>query len=191
MKSYNKAGQHIKKQRHYFACQCSRSQSCGFSSSQEWTWELDHKEGWVLKNWCFWTVVLEKTLESPLDFKEIKPVHLKGNQSWRSDAEAIIWPPGAGEDWRQEERRTAVDEMVRWHHWLNGHEFEQALGDGEGQGMVCWYAAIHGLSKSWTWLSGWTTAICLNTTLFVPPSLSPTVSTDLISMSESPLLSFK
>ena len=119
-------------------------------------WELDHKESWVLKNWCFWTVVLQKTLESPLDCKEIKPVHSEGNQSWisigRTDAEAetsILWPldaknwvirkdPDGGKDWRQEEKGTTEDEMVGWHHRLNGHEFEQALGVGEGQGsLVC------------------------------------------------------
>ena len=115
---------------------------------------LDHKESWVLKNWCFWTVVLEKTLESPLDSKEIQPVHPKGNQSWifigRTDAEAetpILWPPDgkhwllgkdpdAGKDWRQEEKGTAEDEMVGWHHWLKGHEFEQAPGVGDGQGNL-------------------------------------------------------
>ena len=115
-------------------------------------WELDHKESWVPKNWCFWTVVLEKSLESSLDCKEIKPVNLKGNQSWifigRTDAEAespILWPPAvknwllgkeldAGKDWRQEEKGTIEDEMVGWHHRLDGHEFEQALGVGKGQG---------------------------------------------------------
>ena len=114
-----------------------------------WMWELDHKEGWVLKNWCFWTVVLEKTLESPLDCKDIKPVHPEGNQPWifigRTDAEAeasILWPPDAkswligqdpdpGKDWRREEKGM-TDEMVRWHHRLNGREFEQAPGNGEG-----------------------------------------------------------
>ena len=127
-------------------------------------WELDllYKEGWVLKNWCFWTVVLEKTLESPLDFKKIQPVHPKENQSWtfigRTVAEApILWPPDAkgghtgkdpdaGKDWRQEENGTTEDEMVRWHHWLNGHEFDQALGDGEAQGsLVC---CSHGVTES-------------------------------------------
>ena len=117
---------------------------------------LDHKDGWVLKNWCFWTVVLEKTLESPLDCKEITPVRPKGNQSWiftgRIDAEAeapILWPPDtkswltgkdldAGKDWRQEEKGTTEYKMVGWHHQLSGHEFEWALGDGEGQGsLVC------------------------------------------------------
>ena len=119
-------------------------------------WELDHKEGWAPKNWCFWTVVLEKTLESPLDCKEIQPVNPKGNQSWifigRTDAEAeapILWPPDVKswliwkdpddeKDWRQEEKGTTEDEIVGWHHQLNGHEFEQALGDAEGQGSLAW-----------------------------------------------------
>ena len=118
------------------------SQSYGFSSGHVWMWELAYKEGWALKNWCFWTVVLEKTLESPLDCKEIQPVHSKRNQSWifigRTDAEAealILWPPDvknwliwkdpdAGKDWRQEKKGKTEDEMVGWHHWLNGHEFE-------------------------------------------------------------------
>ena len=119
-------------------------------------WELENKKGWVLKNWCFWTVVLEKTLESSLNYKEIQPVHPKGNQSWvfilRTDAEAeapILWPPDAkngligkdpdaGKDWRQEEQGTTEDEMVGWHHRLNGHEFEQVLGVGDRQGsLVC------------------------------------------------------
>ena len=118
-------------------------------------WELDYKESWAPKNWCFLTVVLQKNLESPLDWKEIQPVHLKGNQSWlfvgRTDTEAetpILWPadaknwligkdPVAGKDWRQE-KETTEDEMVRWHHWLDGHEFEQALGVGEGQGSLAW-----------------------------------------------------
>ena len=112
-----------------------------FSSRHVWMWELDHKESWVPKNWCFWIVVLEKTLESPLDCKEIQPAHPKGNQSWifigRTDAKAetlILWSPDvknwltgkdpdAGKDRRQEKGMTE-DEMVGWHHWLNGHEFE-------------------------------------------------------------------
>ena len=144
-----------------------------FSSSHVWMWELDYKEGWAPKNWCFWTVVLEKILESPLDCKEIHPVHPKGNQSWifigRTDAEVetpILWPPhaknwliwkdpDAGKDWRQEKRVT-VDEMVGWHHWLNGHKFEQTPGDGDGQ-VMDWCAAVHGVAKSRTWLSAWTT----------------------------------
>ena len=113
-------------------------------------WELDYKESWAPKNWCFWTVVLEKTLESPLDYKETQPVHCNGNQSWifigGTDAEAeapVFWPPNAktwligkdrdaGKDWRQEEKGMTEDEMVRWHHQLNEHEFEQIPGDGEG-----------------------------------------------------------
>ena len=150
-KSYDKLRQCIKKQRYHFANKGLYSQSNGFSSSHEWMWEFDHKEGWALKNWCFQIVVLEKTLESPLDCK-IKPVKPKGNQSWifigRTDAEAealILWPPDAkswltgkdpdaGKDWRGEKGMTE-DEMVGWHHQLDGHEFEWAPGDGEGQ--VC------------------------------------------------------
>ena len=130
--------------------------SYGFSSSHVWMWELDHKEGWALKNWCFWTVMLNKTLESPLDYKEIQPDHPKGNRSWifigRTDAKAeilILWPPDAkswlnwkdpdaGKDWRQEEKGMAEDEMVGWHHQLDGHEFERALRIGGEQGnLVC------------------------------------------------------
>ena len=132
------------------------SQSYGFSSSHVWMWELNYKEGWVLNNWCFQIVVLEKTLESPLGYKEIQPVHPKGDQSWifigRTDVEAetpIFWPPDAkswliwkdpdiGKDWRQEEKGTTEDEMVRWHHWLNDHVFEWTPGVGDGQGgLVC------------------------------------------------------
>ena len=130
------------KQRHYFANKGPSSQGYGFSSSHVWMWELDYKESWALKNWCFWTVGLEKTLESPLDCKEIQPVHPKGNQSWiyigRTDVEAetlILWPPDAknwliwkdpdaGKDWGQEEKGTTEDMMIGWHHWLNGHGFE-------------------------------------------------------------------
>ena len=146
----------MKKQRHHFAHKGPYSQSWDFYSSQVQMWELDHKEGWALRNWCFRTVVLEKSLESPLDSKEIKPVNLKGNQPWipigRTDAEAetpILWPPDvksrltgklpdAGNDWRHEEKGATEDEMVRWHHWLNRHEFEQTQGDSEGQeNMAC------------------------------------------------------
>ena len=121
-------------------------------SSHVWVWELDHKESWVPKNWCFWTVVLEKTLESPLDCEEIQPVNPKGNQSWifigKTSAEALtLWPPDAknwltvkdpdaGKDWRQEEKGTTEDEMVGWHYRLNGHECEQAPGSGDGQGSL-------------------------------------------------------
>ena len=141
-KSYDQPRQCIKKPRHYFANKGPSSQSYGFSSSHTWMWELDYKESWASKNWCFRTVVLEKTLESPLDSKETQPVHPKGNQSWiftgRTDAEAeilILWPPDAknwlickdpdtGKDWRWEEKGKTEDEMVRWYHRLNGHEFE-------------------------------------------------------------------
>ena len=144
----------ILKSKDHFANKSAYSQSCGFSSSHVQIWKLDHKEGWVLKNWCFQTVVLEKTFEGPLDNKEIKPVHPKGNQPCifigRTDAEAealILWPPDAksqlvgkapdaGKDWRQEEKRVTEDEMVGWHHQLNEHEFEQDLGDGEGQASL-------------------------------------------------------
>ena len=155
-KSYDQPRQHIKKQRYDFANKGPSSQSYGFSSSHVWIWELDHKEGWALKNWCFWNVVLEKTRESPLDCMEIKPVNPKGNQSWmfigRTDTEAetpILWPsnakdwligkdPDVGKDWRQEEKRTSEDEMVWWHYWLDGHEFEKAPGVGDGQGgLAC------------------------------------------------------
>ena len=121
-------------------------------------WELDHNEGWELKNWCFQIVVLEKTLESPLDSKGIKPVNAKGNQPWiftgRIDAQVealILWPPDAksqligngldvGKDWGQEETGTSENEMVGWHHWLKGHELEQTLGDDEGQGSLGCYS---------------------------------------------------
>ena len=140
---------------------------------------LGHKESWVLKNWCFWIVVLEKTLESPLDCKEIPPVNPKGNQSrmftGRTDAEAetpILWPPDAknwligkdldaGKDWRQEEKRTTEDEMVGWHHGLNGHEFEQVLGAGDGQGrLACCSPWGHKESDTTEWLN-WTEMIIM------------------------------
>ena len=134
---------HIKKQRHYFVIQGLSNQGYGLSSGHGWMWELDYKESWALKNWYFWTVVLEKTLESPLDCKEIQPVHPKGDQSWvfigRTDAEAetpVLWTadtknwltwkdPDAGKDWRQEEKGTTEDEMVGRHHLFNWHEFSR------------------------------------------------------------------
>ena len=139
--SYDQPRQHIEKQRHYFVNKGPSSQGYGFSSGRVWMWELDYKESWAPKNWCFWTVVLEKTLESPLDCQEIQPVHPKGNQSWvftgRTDSEAetpifsppdakswLIWKdPDVGKDWRQEEKGMKENEMVEWHHWLKGHEF--------------------------------------------------------------------
>ena len=152
-KSYDQPRQHIKKQRHHFANKGPSSQSYGFSSSHIWMSELDYKESWMLKNWCFWTMVLtarrrllltlvEKTIESLLHCKEIQPVHPKGGKSWviigRTDAEAetpILWPPhaknwligkdpDAGRDWGQEEKGATEDEMAGWHHQLDGHEFE-------------------------------------------------------------------
>ena len=155
-KSYGKSRQRIKKQRHWFAYKGLYSSSYGFSSSHVWTWELDHKEGWMLKNWCFSIVLLENTLESPLESTEIKPVHPKGNQPWifigRTDAETeapILWSPDAKspltgkdpdakKDWGQEEKGAAEDETIGWHDQLNGHEFEQIPRDSEGQGsLVC------------------------------------------------------
>ena len=121
-------------------------------------WELDCEEGWAPKNWCFWTVVLEKTLESPLDCKEVQPVHSEGDQPWdffgRNDAKTetpVLWPPhvkswligndpDAGKDWRQEKKGIAEDEMVRLHHQLNGLQFEQALEVGDGQGSLACYS---------------------------------------------------
>ena len=141
-KSYDQPKQHIEKQRHYFANKGPSSQGYGFSSSDVWLWELDYKESWALKNWCFWTSVLKKTHESPLDCKEIHPVHLKGNQSWvfigRTDVQTetpILWLPDvqswliwkdldARKDWRREKKGTTEDELVGWYHWLNGYEFK-------------------------------------------------------------------
>ena len=142
--------------RHHFVNKGPSSEGYGFSSGHVWMWELDYKESWAPKNWCFWTVVLKKTLESPLDCKEIQPVHPKGYQSWvflgRTDVEAetpILWPPdvkswltwedpNAGKDWGQEEKGTTEDEMVGWHHWLNAHGFRWTPGVGDRQGsLVC------------------------------------------------------
>ena len=147
-KSYVQPRHHIKQQRCYVVNKGPFGQSYGFSSSHVWMWELDHKEGWVPKNCCFLTVVLEKTLKNPLDSKEIKPVSPKGNQPWistkRTDAEAsILWPlgakswiigkdPNAGKDWGHEEKGMTEDKITGCHQWFNGHEFEQTPGDGEG-----------------------------------------------------------
>ena len=166
------------RERHYFANKGLTSQSYGFFSSHVWMWELDYTESWALKNWCFRTVVLEKTLESSLNRKEIKPVNLEGSQSWifieRTDTEAeapILWPsdaknwliwkdPNAGQDGRQEEKGTTEDEMAGWHHRLDGHEFEWTLGDGDGQG---------GLACCDLWGHDWATE--LNWTECVPTQI--------------------
>ena len=136
---------------HHFADKCPYSQSYGLSSNHVWMWELDDKEDRAPKNWCFWTMVLEKTLGSPLDSKEIKLVHPKGKKPWiligQTDAEAeapTLWPPDvkswligkdpdAEKDWGQKEKRVTEDEMVGWHHQFNGHELGQTPRDGEGQ----------------------------------------------------------
>ena len=155
-KSYDQPRQHIKKQKHYFDNKGPSGQSYSFSNSHVWMWELDYKESRAPKNWCFWTVVLEKTLESPLDCKEIQAVHPKGDQSWvfigRTDVEAetpilrlpdakswlIGKDPDAGKDWGKEEKGATEDEMVGWHHQLNGHEFGWTPGVGDGQGgLAC------------------------------------------------------
>ena len=164
----------IFKGRDYFANKGPSSQGYGFSSGHVWMWELDCEESWVPKNWCFWTVVLEKTVESPLNCKEIQPVRSKGNQSWmfigRTDAEAetaVLWPPHAKSwligkdsdavrDWGQEEKGTTEDEMVGWHHRLNGLEFEWTPGVGDGQGgLVCCNSWGRKESDTTEWLN-WT-----------------------------------
>ena len=155
--SYDKPRQCIKKQRHHFANKGLYSQIYGLSNSHVQMWELDSKEGWAPKNWCLWTVLLEKTLESPLGCREIKPVNPKGNQSWifigRTDAEAeapILCPPDVlirADSWKRPwcwERLRAAgegaaeDEMVGWYHWLNGPEFGQTPGGCEGWESLVW-----------------------------------------------------
>ena len=159
--SYDQTRQYIKKQKLYFVNKGPSSQGYGFPSGHVWMWELDYKESWAQKNWGFWTVMLEKTLESPLDCKEIQPVHPKGDQSWvfigRTDDETetlILWPPNAkswligkdpdaGKDWRWEEKGTTEDEMVGWHYWLHGHGFGWTPGVGDGQGGLACCGSCH------------------------------------------------
>ena len=174
-KGYDQPRQCIKKHRHYFANKDPSSQGYGFSSGHVWMWELDYKESWAQKSWCFWTVVLEKTLVSPLDCKEIQPVHPKGDQSWafigRSDAKAktpIPWPPhvkswlfgkdsDVGRDRGQEETGMTEDEMAGWHHRLDGRVFEWTLGVGDGQGgLACCVSRGHRVGHDWVTELNWT-----------------------------------
>ena len=173
-KSYDKPSQHIKKQRHYFADRDAYSQSYGFSSSHIQMWELDHKEGWTLKNWCFQIVVLEKTLESSLDCKVIKPVNPKGNQPWifigRTDVEAealVLWPlnvkilligkaPDAGKYWRSGRRQ----QRMRWLDSITSPVDMNLSKLGETvEKREAWQATVHRVAKSWTQFSNWTTTI--------------------------------
>ena len=194
-----KPRQHIKKHRHHFANKGLYSQSCGFSSRHVWMWKLDHKEGWALRNWCFQTVVLEKTLENPLDCKEIKPVNPKRNESWifigKIDAEAeapTLWPPDTkyqfigkdvGKYWSQKEKRVTEDEMVGWHHWFNGNELGQTPGDSEVRDRKVRHAAVHGVAKSRTRLSNWTELRVWSNSCPLSQWCHPTISSSVVPFS--------
>ena len=182
--SYDQPRQYIEKQSHYFVHKDPSSQGYGFSSGHVWMWEFDYKESWVPKKWWFWTAVLEKTLESPLDCKEIHPVHFKGDQSWvfigRTDFEAaspILWPPDAmtwliwkdpdvERDWGQEEKGTR--EMVGWHHRLCGHGFGWTPGVADGQGGLACCGSWGGKESDMTEWLDWTE---LNSR-FISPNLN-------------------